>query len=126
METLRPENFDFDVWSRLAASDPDAFELRRRASIEQIIQRAPQENHARLRGLQFRLDMERRRSRTPLAACLRMSDMMWQALLGPGGLQDALNQLISTAAENPRKSPAVAQTALASVIHFPDRKHTNS
>ncbi len=125
MESFRAEEFDFDAWSRLATQDPEAFEMRRRLLIEQFIQNAPDTHRARLKGLQFRLDMERRRSRTPLAACLRISDMMWQALLGPGGLQASLNQLINFTSESPRKSTAEAQPPLARVISFPDRMHTN-
>lgn len=123
MESFRAQEFDFDAWSRLAAQDPEAFEMRRRMLIEQLIQSAPDTNRARLKGLQFRLDMERRRARTPLAACLRISDMMWQSLLGPEGLQASLNQLINSTSESPRKSTAAAQPTLARVIPFPDRVH---
>ncbi|MEK8090386.1 DUF3135 domain-containing protein [Thermithiobacillus plumbiphilus] len=126
MESFRAEDFDFDAWSRLATQDPEVFEMRRRMLIEQLIQSAPDARRARLKGLQFRLDLERRRARTPLAACLRISDMMWQALLGPGGLQASMNQLINASSESPRKFTAEAQPPLARVIPFPDRMHTTS
>lgn len=126
METIKSEKFNFDEWSQLAKRDPDAFEARRRLLIEQVIQHATDANRARLRGLQFRLDMERRRSRTPLGACLRISDMMWHAMLGPGGLQVSLAHLVGIMAGKPCNPPAKTQPATACLIHFPDRVHPAS
>ena len=82
---------DFDEWSSLAKTDPAAFEARRSDLIEDFIQNSPNHLRPRLRGLQFQIDMERRRSRSPMGACVRLSRMMWHALLGEGGLRDALN-----------------------------------
>jgi len=59
--------FDFDRWARLARSDPERFEAQRRAAIDSLIDEAPEECQRRLSGLQFRIDMERRRSGTPFA-----------------------------------------------------------
>jgi hypothetical protein len=84
---------DFDEWLVLAKEDPDAFEQRRSRLIDSFIQDAPDHLHHRLRGLQFRIDMERRRARTPMGACVRISGMMWDAFLGEGGLRDALTGL---------------------------------
>ncbi len=82
---------DFDEWSTLAKTDPAAFEARRIDVIEDFIQNSPDRLRLRLRGLQFHIDMERRRARSPMGACVRLSRMMWDALLGTGGLRDALN-----------------------------------
>lgn len=84
---------DFDEWSSLAKTDPIAFEARRSDIIEDFIRNSPDHLRLRLRGLQFHIDMERRRSRSPMGACVRLSRMMWDALLGAGGLRDALNGL---------------------------------
>lgn len=59
-------------------------------AIERCIADAPVENQDRLRRLQWRIDQERRRAGTPLAACIRVSRMMWQSLMGEGGLRDRL------------------------------------
>jgi hypothetical protein len=83
-------DFNFDEWVELARSNPDVFERRRNALIEDVIADAPEHMRQRLRGLQFQVDMERRRSRTPYAACLRVSRMMWEAFLGDEGLRDRL------------------------------------
>ena len=84
---------DFDAWSAMARNDPEAFESMRLAAIEAAIASAPAAKRERLRRLQWRIDQERRRSRTPLAACLRISRMMWRQVLGPGGLNERLDDL---------------------------------
>lgn len=86
--------FDFDEWSRLAITDPAAFETRRLALIEAYLRRFPPLPQRRLRGLQFRIDMERRRARTPMGACLKLSAMMWDSLLGSRGLKTTLDTLL--------------------------------
>lgn len=86
--------FDFDEWSRLAKTDPAAFEARRLAIIEEYLRQFPPLDQRRLRGLQFRIDMERRRARTPMAACLRLSSMMWDSLLGARGLKATIDRLL--------------------------------
>ena len=92
--------FDFDEWSRLAKTDPAAFEARRLALIEEYLDQFPPLDQRRLRGLQFRIDMERRRARTPLAACMRLSAMMWDSLLGNRGLKNAIDLLLHSSRSN--------------------------
>lgn len=89
-------SFDFDEWSRLAKNDPCAFEARRVALIEEFLRRFPQPGQRRLRGLQFRIDMARRRARTPMGACLKISSMMWDSLVGRHGLKTALDSLLDS------------------------------
>ena len=97
------EQFDFDNWAQLAKDDPQAFEAKRLSVIEDLIDQAPPALRQRLRGLQWRIDMERERCKTPLQACIRISNMMWdmiyadrgflwslQVLADPDGLIDAL------------------------------------
>jgi len=87
--------FDFDEWARLARTDVDAFEAKRLALIEDFLCQFSGPGLRRLRGLQFRIDMERRRARTPMAACLRLSAMMWDSLLGQHGLKDAFDAFLA-------------------------------
>jgi len=84
------ERLDFDHWSRLAKEDPNEFERMRLAAIEEVISNAPKEQQQRLRGLQWRIDQERRLAKTPLGACIRISRMMWESVSAPGGLLDSL------------------------------------
>ncbi|MEI7969872.1 MAG: DUF3135 domain-containing protein [Betaproteobacteria bacterium] len=83
-------NFDWDTWSALARDDPEAFERRRVEAVEELIGSAPPEMQQRLRGLQFRIDMERQRSSTPMGACVRINRMMWESF---GELRDSLDTL---------------------------------
>lgn len=83
-------NLDFEQWSQLARRDPEAFEDRRRELIDAVIARAPQDRQQRLRGLQWRVDQVRSRSSNPLAACISLTDMMWEAFAGDNGLIETL------------------------------------
>lgn len=80
----------FDDWHRLAAKDPEAFERMRRRAIDQHIARAPAHRQERLRRLQWRVDATRRRARTPMGACLSLSALMWDSLVGRHGLLEAM------------------------------------
>jgi hypothetical protein len=117
MENNSSAEIDFDTWSEMARIDPETFESMRRAAIEAVIENAPEANRERLRRLQWRIDQERRLARTPMAACLRISRMMWRAVLGPGGLQDRLGELqglFHGPGDLPvrRKTPASAQVVV--------------
>jgi len=71
----------FDTLLEMARNDPEGLERLRRNLCEQIIQRnADQQRQHRLRGLLWRIDRERQRARTPLAACLRLHSLMLDAV----------------------------------------------
>jgi hypothetical protein len=73
------DNFDFDEWALLARTAPDEFERRRRALIEIHILKSG--NVRRMRGLQWRIDLEMSRARNPVDACVRLSKMMWDSFM---------------------------------------------
>ena len=119
----RSTEFDFDEWSSLAKSDPAAFEEKRLELIEEFLRELPAHDQQRLRGLQFRIDMERRRARTPMAACLKLSAMMWDSLLGSRGLKNALDSLMHAATSaTPQSAPALPPVRAAQILPF--RKST--
>ena len=103
-------SFDFDDWAALARRDRAAFERRRRRVIDGCI--AAARNTHRLRRLQWRIDMERRRARTPLQACLRISGMMWDRVVAEGGLRDRLQA----------RRPQPGTRPKAQVLPFPGRR----
>ncbi|MGH8637083.1 MAG: DUF3135 domain-containing protein [Burkholderiales bacterium] len=70
-------DFDFDKWTKLAHENPAEFERQREATLRATIAAAPSEHRQRLEGLQFRLDMERQRSDSPLGSCVRLNSLMW-------------------------------------------------
>ena len=88
-EDQTPFSFDFDQWKTLAESDPEAFERRRQAVIDSYISGVSQSKRQRLQGLQWRVDMERRRSSNPMQSFLRIYTMMWDSVCGERGLLQA-------------------------------------
>ncbi len=101
---------DFDQWAELAKSDPEAFEARRAEVIEDMISRMPPHKQHRMRCLQWKIDQVRAQCKTPMAACIKLSEMMWDSLVGPGGLKDALERL---SMDEPQPLPR------ARVLEFP-------
>ncbi len=110
---------DFEEWAELAVADPDAFEVRRSTVIEAFISSVPVERQPRLRGLQWRIDQIRRTARTPLASCIRISRMMWDSVLGEGGLHETLNMALMGLTDV-RQAPVARLNA--QVLLFPDRR----
>ena len=71
----------FEELMHLAKTNPDALEDLRHALVEETIMQAPEHYHRKLRGLQFQIDMERRRATNPMSACIRISKMMHEHLI---------------------------------------------
>lgn len=90
MRESASREFDFDEWMLLAQSDPQAFEEKRSNIIEQKILSAPSHRQHRLRCLQWRIDTERRKCATPLAACVEVNRMMWDFMVAKRGFLHAL------------------------------------
>lgn len=90
---------EFDVLQNMAQQDPEGLEQLRRELCDQLIQSAPAAYRRRLRGLQFRIDMERRRAKTPMSACISLSAMMHDSF-------EKLRQTLNEAAGNSAPLPA--------------------
>lgn len=120
--------FDFEGWAELAAADSEAFERAREAAVQRIIDSSPPELQQRLRGLQWRIDQVRRQSGGPVGACVRLSQMMWETLLGPKGLVAHIERLTepgslpeqAPAAVLPFRGPNVNPRTPAPDRHAPD------
>ncbi|MCU7929809.1 MAG: DUF3135 domain-containing protein [Candidatus Thiodiazotropha sp. (ex Codakia rugifera)] len=85
MTQLDNRKFDFDHLLNLAKRDPVRFEDMRQEAIDDFIATLPADRQQRMRQLQWRIDQERR-NRSPLSACLKISSMMWEHMVGPRGL----------------------------------------
>ena len=71
----------FEVLVDMARNDPEGLETLRRSLTNAVIAGASSDTtKRRLEGLQFRVDLERRRAGTPLAAAIRISEMMCRSL----------------------------------------------
>lgn len=108
---MREPDFDATEWMALAETDPEEFEAQRRDAIDHLISQAPERLRQRLRCIQWRIEMERRKCATPLAACLKLNQMMWDFVFAEHGFVNTLNGL----AGSPRKNTHPP----ARVLHFP-------
>ncbi|TNF80314.1 MAG: DUF3135 domain-containing protein [Gammaproteobacteria bacterium] len=100
----------FEVLVDMARNDPEGLETLRRSLTNAVIATASSEkSRRRLKGLQFRVDVERRRAATPLAAAIRISEMMCRSLA------DLHASLVTPAEEDASPKPSV----LNNVVPFP-------
>ena len=103
----------FDTLVDMARNDPDRLESLRRSLTDAVIAEAScEDTRRRLQGLQFRVDMERRRAATPLAATIRISEMMARSL---ADLHRSLVAPETLEEDPPRKPPRRSDN----VIEFP-------
>ncbi len=89
MPGIGNRTFVFEEWKELAERNPEAFEFTRQRMIDSLISDAKESD--RLKCLQWRIDVERERAKTPMSACVNLSTMMLDSLYGEAGLASALN-----------------------------------
>ncbi|PCI47640.1 MAG: hypothetical protein COB51_05690 [Moraxellaceae bacterium] len=87
------ETPEFDQLLLMMQSDPVGFETYRKQLCEDLISAAPEDYQRRLRGIQFQIDMEREKAPTPMASCVKISQMMHESF---HKLSGALNELLET------------------------------
>jgi hypothetical protein len=104
MAVILPE---FDELAEMARQDPEGLETLRQRLCNELIEQAPPHVQRRLRGLQFQIDAQRRLAKTPLQACMRISDMMHESF---AELRAALHLLTGAdTAQAQREPPAPAR-----------------
>lgn len=109
-----PDISDFKAWAALAESDPAGFEVAREAAVAALLAQAPTHYRQRLEGLQWRIDRIREQSDNPMSACVKLSRMMWDNVLGPTGLVEHIRRL-SESGSPPKLGPS------AQVLPFAQR-----
>jgi len=62
----------------------------RKKCLDELIEQAPERIRQRMQGLQWQVDVIRKRSANPMAACLSVSQMMWDSVVGERGLLETL------------------------------------
>jgi len=98
---------DFDVLVDMARHNPIALESLRKRLTEAVIEAQPDpQKRKRLKGLAFQIEMERQRARTPMAATIKLSEMMcWKlaelnrCFLRP---EDVLGDVVPEAGKPPK------------------------
>ena len=104
----------------MARNDPQRLEALRAKYSQDIIDSAPDEQQRkRLAGLQFQIDMERERARTPLQATIRISEMMCHSLAELH--KSMVTPLVDDRAEDKSAAPASAAPAADNVLAFRPR-----
>lgn len=120
IETGSSASFNFDYWRELAKNDPAKFEKERSAAIEEVIATAPKaETRDRLRKLQWRVDAERKISKNPMQACLKIYNMMWGKVYGDDGLLHSLNTLLEYNTGKVADHEKVEMKKTADILAFP-------
>jgi len=120
-------NVSFEEWfeemASLARKDPELFEKKRKELIQEALSQASPENRERLERLQWRIDRERERAKTPLGACIRLYDMLMEMVYGEGGFLEAVETLRDILeATREGRGPAgeiKLKTRQAEIIPFP-------
>lgn len=80
----------------LAKNQPEELEALRAKLFHELVDNAKTESRKRrLHGTQFVIDMHKRKAKTPLAACLKISELMWDRTLELNDQLDAFAQCLS-------------------------------
>ena len=99
MQDTNSAEFDFDEWVKLARDNPEAYEDMRRKMLQEVIDSTSPEVRRRMQGLQWKIDQIRSTSPNPMASCLKISQMMWDSVLGENGLLEHMERLKSPAGQ---------------------------
>ena len=118
---MQQDSESFEYWSKLAKEDPALFEQKRSEALEAVISTAPVQMQQRLRGLQWRIDAERRTTKNPLSSCVKIYNMMWDKVYGQDGLLEALDTML-TGAPKPKSDSKELNTA--DVVAFRNSNQT--
>ena len=108
---------DFNTLKNMAEQDPVGLEQLRQEKINALIESTSEIHRARLRGLQFQIDAQRRLAKNPLQSCLHISRMMHDSFYL---LREKLNEVAhrNTLNEPTRKIQTNPKSS-AKIIAFP-------
>ncbi len=106
MGTKSTVNNNFEYLANLAASNPDKFEEHREKLINEFIQKMPSDKKDWLKKIQWRVDQARRQAKTPIGACILISNMMMESVYGRDGMLKSLESL-EHGAIKPRESAKI-------------------
>lgn len=72
----------FETLKAMAEEKPEALEALRQELTQEIVESAPSmERRRRLEGLNFTIEMNRRKASNPMHSCLLISQLMWDSAL---------------------------------------------
>jgi hypothetical protein len=71
---------DVETLMEIAKKDPDALDRIKQEAVNALIESADESHQQRLRGLQWQVNMELNKSKTPMEGCIKISGMMHEKL----------------------------------------------
>lgn len=95
---------DFDTLVTLHKEQPEELERIRTELTDAILENTTGESRRRLQGLQFRINMELRRARTPEARVIKISSMMHEAF---AELNHVLHHPVETSGANTNREARI-------------------
>ena len=104
---------DFDTLMDMAENRPEELEKLRREFTENLLKSAPERSRRRLRGLQFKVDMELRRAKNPTDRCIRVSQLMHESF---SRLNIALNGAKNFTPANYQNDASFSEPVSAQII----------
>ncbi|MFV2059426.1 MAG: DUF3135 domain-containing protein [Gammaproteobacteria bacterium] len=76
---MRRYRVDFDKWAELARRNPQAFEKLRSQFLANALNHITDSKRHKFECLQWRVDKIRQTTKTPLSACIKISQLMWDS-----------------------------------------------
>lgn len=64
-----------------AEKEPELLQQWFEQEVENLISSAPITHQDKLRGLQFKIEMEKRRAKNPMASCIAISKLMYESFM---------------------------------------------
>lgn len=113
---------EFDELLKLAENNPEELEKLRRTLVDQVIQQAPERLRRRLQGLQFQIESQCKIAGSPMAACIKISEMMHESF---AQLRYALNDHLVQSSSTESLGQALVESEQlkpAQILSFPSRQ----
>jgi hypothetical protein len=99
---------DFDTLKYWALAEPERLDALLHQQIETLIAQVGPERQRRLRGLQFRIDCQRRLARNNLDSCIRIANMMHDSVYAMRQHSGSAERILSEMAEPPLPDNVIA------------------
>lgn len=113
-EAAKAKQMNIRMWFDLAENDPEKFEAMRSEAIEKIIAASSEKRRIHLRRLQWRVDRARERAKSPMAATIAISEMMWDSFYE---LHDRYQELAGGTFQPKRASKPVISASILAFRH---------
>jgi hypothetical protein len=98
---------DFDKWAELAKINPDAFEKLRSQYLTNVLNKIAEPRRHKFECLQWKIDQIRHTTKSPLSACIKISNLMWSSFDKLAEQYDHTESDCVLRAETPHKTATI-------------------